>query len=218
MKTNDNQSKRIYDKTTKQWYEIPEDQYREYDRWRTALRKHMQYRGECFYPHSKWWLCDGNCLDCEFRNNKTVSLDDPLPDGKGRSPTMCRTTLLLLKRCFPRRRSWTSCLSVGRSSSERPTAIRTTMPSPGRKPTSQNLISLWSKSSSTKSPSSPTSSPWNLSQGLQSRSRHKKAPRPDTFAGSEEPWSVFFLIVPVPRYAWFFGIEYKISPLRSHSK
>lgn len=29
MKTNDNQSKRIYDKTTKQWYEIPEDQYRE---------------------------------------------------------------------------------------------------------------------------------------------------------------------------------------------
>ena len=53
MKTNDNQSKRIYDKTTKQWYEIPEDQYREYDRWRTALRKRMQYRGECFCPHSK---------------------------------------------------------------------------------------------------------------------------------------------------------------------
>lgn len=75
--------KRIYDKTAKQCYEIPEDQYREYDRWRTALRKRMQYRGECFCPHSKWWLCDGNCLDCEFRNNTTVSLDDPLPDGKG---------------------------------------------------------------------------------------------------------------------------------------
>ena len=83
MKTNDNQSKRIYDKTTKQWYEIPEDQYREYDRWRTALRKRMQYRGECFCPRSKWWLCDGNCLDCEFHNNTTVSLDDPLPDGDG---------------------------------------------------------------------------------------------------------------------------------------
>ncbi len=83
MKTNDNQSKRIYDKTTKQWYEIPEDQYREYDRWRTALRKRMQYRGECFCPRSKWWLCDGNCLDCEFRDNTTVSLNHPLPDGEG---------------------------------------------------------------------------------------------------------------------------------------
>jgi DNA-directed RNA polymerase specialized sigma24 family protein len=83
MKNNVNQSKRIYDKTTKQWYEIPEDQYREYDRWRTALRKRMQYRGECFCPRSKWWLCDGNCLDCEFHNNTTVSLDDPLPDGEG---------------------------------------------------------------------------------------------------------------------------------------
>lgn len=83
MKTNDNQSKRIYDKTTKQWYEIPEDQYREYDRWRTTLRKRMQYRGECFCPRSKWWLCDGNCLDCEFHNSTTVSLDDPLPDGEG---------------------------------------------------------------------------------------------------------------------------------------
>lgn len=83
MKTNDNQSKRIYDKTTKQWYEIPEDQYRDYDRWCTALRKRMQYRDECFCPRSKWWLCDGNCLDCEFHNNTTVSLDDPLPDGEG---------------------------------------------------------------------------------------------------------------------------------------
>ena len=83
MKTNDNQSKRIYDKITRTWYEVPEDQYREYDRNRTALRKRMQYRGECFCPRSKWWLCDGNCLDCEFRNNTTVSLDDPLPGGDG---------------------------------------------------------------------------------------------------------------------------------------
>lgn len=83
MKNNDNQSKRIYDKTTRTWYEAPEEQYREYDRWRTALRKRMQYRGECFCPRSKWWLCDGNCLDCEFHNSTTVSLDDPLPDGGG---------------------------------------------------------------------------------------------------------------------------------------
>ena len=80
---NKSKTYRIYDKTTKQWYEIPEDQYREYDRWRTALRKRMQYRSECFCPRSKWWLCDGNCLDCEFHNSTTVSLDDPLPDGEG---------------------------------------------------------------------------------------------------------------------------------------
>lgn len=34
----ENKSKtyRIYDKTTRTWYEVPEDDYREYDRWRTA--------------------------------------------------------------------------------------------------------------------------------------------------------------------------------------
>lgn len=83
MKTNDNQSKHIYDKTTKQWYEIPADQYREYDRWRTALRKRMQYRGECFCPRSKWWLCGGNCLDCEFYISPTESLDAPILSDDG---------------------------------------------------------------------------------------------------------------------------------------
>ena len=29
MKINDNQSKRIYNKTTRTWYEVPEDDYRE---------------------------------------------------------------------------------------------------------------------------------------------------------------------------------------------
>lgn len=32
---------------------------------------------------SKWWLCDGNCHDCEFRDNTIVSFNDPLPDGEG---------------------------------------------------------------------------------------------------------------------------------------
>lgn len=83
MKTNDNKSKRIYDKTTKQWYKIPEDQYREYDRWHTTLRKRMQYRGECFCPRSKWWLCDDNCLDCEFYISPTESLDAPILSDDG---------------------------------------------------------------------------------------------------------------------------------------
>ena len=81
--TKESKKYRIYDKTTKQWYEIPEDQYRDYDRWCTALRKRMQYRDECFCPRSKWWLCDGNCLDCEFYISPTESLDAPILSDDG---------------------------------------------------------------------------------------------------------------------------------------
>ncbi len=83
MTSNGNQSQRIYDKATRTWYEVPEDQYREFDRWRTNLRKREQYWGRCFCPRGKWWLCDGNCVDCEFHTRSEVSLDDPLPDGEG---------------------------------------------------------------------------------------------------------------------------------------
>lgn len=83
MKTNDNQSKRIYDKTIKQWYEIPEDQYREYDRNRTALRKRMQYHGECVCTKKNFWLCDGMCQDCVYYRPAATSLSTSLPDGEG---------------------------------------------------------------------------------------------------------------------------------------
>lgn len=39
--------------------------------------------GRCFCPRGKWWLCDGDCVDCEFHTRNEVSLDDPLPDGEG---------------------------------------------------------------------------------------------------------------------------------------
>lgn len=85
MKNNDNHSKqyRIFDRLTHSWYEVTSEQYREFDQWRTNLRKREQYWGRCFCPRSKWWLCDGNCLDCEFHTRNEVSLDDPLPDGEG---------------------------------------------------------------------------------------------------------------------------------------
>lgn len=82
MKKDANQF-RLFDKGTHTWYEVQEDQYREFDRRRTARRKRMQYHGECFCTRDKWWLCDGMCDDCEFHNRSTVSLDDPLPDGEG---------------------------------------------------------------------------------------------------------------------------------------
>lgn len=62
MKSNGNQSQRIYDKTTRTWYEVPEDQYREFDRWRTNLRKREQYWGCCFCPRGKWWLATATAL------------------------------------------------------------------------------------------------------------------------------------------------------------
>lgn len=73
----------LFDKGTHTWYEVTPSQYKEFDRNRTALRKRKQYHGECFCPRSKWWLCDSMCEDCEFYNQDTISLDDPLPDGEG---------------------------------------------------------------------------------------------------------------------------------------
>ena len=43
MKKNENIVKRIYDKQTKTWFEVSTEQYEEFDRWRTNLRKREQY-------------------------------------------------------------------------------------------------------------------------------------------------------------------------------
>lgn len=74
---------RIYDKGTRTWFEIPEEEYREFDRKRTALRRRMQYQHHCTCPRDKFWLCDCMCEDCEFQTTPMVSLDDPLPDAEG---------------------------------------------------------------------------------------------------------------------------------------
>lgn len=51
MKKKDKQSKqyRIFNKSTNTWFDVPEDQYRKYDRHVSSLRKRMQYHHhECF--------------------------------------------------------------------------------------------------------------------------------------------------------------------------
>lgn len=87
MQNNVNQSKpkRIYDKQTRQWFEVTPEQYSEHDRWRTRIRKKQQKLGFCNCPRSKWWLCDGICEDCEFRctPGNIVSLDTPIDTGDG---------------------------------------------------------------------------------------------------------------------------------------
>lgn len=92
MKKNENNVKRIYDKQTKTWFEVSPEQYEEFDRWRTNLRKREQYHHRCMCPRSKWWLCDGMCQDCEFHApGDTLSLDMPVSNENGDEVTLLDT-------------------------------------------------------------------------------------------------------------------------------
>ena len=71
-----NQSKRIYNKSTKTWIEVSEEFYQEHTRYYDTFRKRAQHRGQCACPKSKFWLCDGDCLKCEFHcAGNMLSLD-----------------------------------------------------------------------------------------------------------------------------------------------
>ena len=87
MNHNDNQY-RIYIKSTREWVEVPEETYREHIRHYDTFRKRQQSRGECACPRSKFWLCDGDCLNCEFHHATMNSLDYTVEskDGDTYSP------------------------------------------------------------------------------------------------------------------------------------
>lgn len=81
-KENHGTNKRIFDKVSKTWLEVPLEYFKEYDRERTAYRKRMQDHGRCCCPRNKWWLCDMLCEDCEYRRaGDLLSLDAPEGDG-----------------------------------------------------------------------------------------------------------------------------------------
>ena len=89
MQNKDNQSKRIYLKATRQWVEVSEEYYRDHTRYHDALRKRQQSHGQCVCPKNKFWLCDGDCLTCEFRRaGDMLSLDYTVEneDGDACSP------------------------------------------------------------------------------------------------------------------------------------
>ena len=89
MQNKDNQSKLIYLKATRQWVEVSEEYYRDHTRYHDALRKRQQSHGQCVCPKSKFWLCDGDCLTCEFRRaGDMLSLDYTVEneDGNACSP------------------------------------------------------------------------------------------------------------------------------------
>ena len=89
MQNKANQSKRIYDKQTKTWFEVTPEQYKEFDTWRTNLRKREQYHHRCMCPRSKWWLCDGMCDDCEYHApGDILSLDMPTSNDDGDEITL----------------------------------------------------------------------------------------------------------------------------------
>lgn len=78
MAINDNKCKpyRIYLKTTRECVEVSEEIYREHTRYYDAFRKRQQSHGQCVCPKNKFWLCDGDCYNCEFRKaGDTLSLD-----------------------------------------------------------------------------------------------------------------------------------------------
>lgn len=95
MKKSDNQSKpkRIYDNETHQWFEVPEEEYASFDRWRTALRKRMQAHKRCMCPRSRWWLCDGMCEDCEYcAAGDILSLDATTTNADGDEVSLMDST------------------------------------------------------------------------------------------------------------------------------
>ena len=66
MQKQDNQRKHIYLKATRQWVEVSDDFYIDHTRYHDALRKRQQSHGQCFCPKNKFWLCDGDCFNCEY--------------------------------------------------------------------------------------------------------------------------------------------------------
>lgn len=75
---------RIYLKHSREWVEVPEEVYYEHTRYYDAFRKRQQYHGQCACPKNKFWLCDGDCYNCEFRRaGDMLSLDHETENGDG---------------------------------------------------------------------------------------------------------------------------------------
>ena len=83
-RVNQSKSKRIYLKATHQWVEVSEEYYRDHTRHYDAFRKRQQSHGQCVCPKKKFWLCDGDCFNCEFhRAGDQLSLDFTTENEEG---------------------------------------------------------------------------------------------------------------------------------------
>lgn len=74
----------IYDKSTGIWFEVPQKEFAEYNRFRSRVRFREKYHKRCSCPRNKWWLCDGMCHDCEFwLGSGDLSLDSTWENEEG---------------------------------------------------------------------------------------------------------------------------------------
>lgn len=88
-------SKAIYLKSMKRWVPVSDEYYDIHRREIDAYIHRMRNHGCCKCPKSRWWLCDEDCWNCEFRcgeecisletpcgeNTEDISLGDSIADG-----------------------------------------------------------------------------------------------------------------------------------------
>lgn len=80
MNINDKKCK-IYLKSTKEWVPVTKDFYKVYSRDIYNHRRREQRHGRCSLPRDKWWLCDTDCLVCEFYSGSgQLSIDAEMGD------------------------------------------------------------------------------------------------------------------------------------------
>lgn len=87
MSTKENKSQ-IYIKSTRQWVPVSEEFHKAYFREIDLFRRKQIRRQCCNCPASKWWLCDMNCDECEFRCHpgNMISIDAEIGEGDDACP------------------------------------------------------------------------------------------------------------------------------------
>ena len=93
MQNKDKSSKqnpfRIYRKSEHRWIDVSEEYYRDHMRFCDAFRKRQQAHGQCVCPRRKFWLCNTDCMNCEFRRaGDMLSLDYEFENSDGNTCTL----------------------------------------------------------------------------------------------------------------------------------
>jgi hypothetical protein len=81
---NKSNERKIYIRSTKQWVPVTEEFYKSYYRPIWRMQKEARKAGQCVCPKAKLWICDGDCLTCEYHAaGNTLSLDLPMKTADG---------------------------------------------------------------------------------------------------------------------------------------
>lgn len=89
MANNENLSKAIYLKSTREWVPVSDEVYDEHRREIDAYIHRMRSHKCCRCPKSRWWLCDKDCWTCEFRcGSEFAPLDAPVGDEETEDITL----------------------------------------------------------------------------------------------------------------------------------